>query len=167
MNWDAIGAVGEVVGAFAVVLTLAYLTMQVRQADLGIRASTYQSLLAERANVNMTISANADLASIVRRGFSGEELDPDERQRFHGIALQAFLLFNSAHRLYQSGVIDDDDWRTDLGLIVAWKSWPDFSSWWSTQRNLFNPVFADFVDDCPLDPSSQLDNLLKWMGSSR
>ena len=31
MNWEAIGALGEVVGAIAVVLTLAYLAIQVRQ----------------------------------------------------------------------------------------------------------------------------------------
>lgn len=32
MNWDAIGAVGELVGAFAVVLTLGYLAVQVNHA---------------------------------------------------------------------------------------------------------------------------------------
>jgi hypothetical protein len=32
MNWDAIGAIGEIVGAAAVVLTLAYLAIQIRQA---------------------------------------------------------------------------------------------------------------------------------------
>mgnify|MGYP003300637055 CR=1 FL=1 len=31
MNWEAMGAIGEVVGAIAVVLTLAYLAIQVRQ----------------------------------------------------------------------------------------------------------------------------------------
>ena len=30
MNWDAIGAVGEILGAFAVVATLVYLASQVR-----------------------------------------------------------------------------------------------------------------------------------------
>ena len=30
MNWDAIGAIGELVGAFAVVLTLGYLAVQVK-----------------------------------------------------------------------------------------------------------------------------------------
>ena len=30
MNWDAIGAVGEIVGASAVVLSLAYLAVQIR-----------------------------------------------------------------------------------------------------------------------------------------
>ncbi len=31
MNWEAIGPIGEVVGAAAVILTLAYLTLQIRQ----------------------------------------------------------------------------------------------------------------------------------------
>ena len=32
MNWEAIGAIGEIVGALAVVLTLGYLANQVRHA---------------------------------------------------------------------------------------------------------------------------------------
>ena len=32
MNWEALGAVGEIVGALAVVVTLAYLALQVRTA---------------------------------------------------------------------------------------------------------------------------------------
>ncbi len=36
MNWDAIGAVGDMVGALAVIVTLAYLALQ-------IRASTRES----------------------------------------------------------------------------------------------------------------------------
>ena len=31
MNWDAIGAIGEILGALAVVLTLGYLAIQVKQ----------------------------------------------------------------------------------------------------------------------------------------
>ncbi len=33
MNWDAIGAVGEIVGALAVVVSLVYLAIQVRRQN--------------------------------------------------------------------------------------------------------------------------------------
>ena len=33
MNWDAIGAIGELLGAVAVVLTLGYLAAQIRQSE--------------------------------------------------------------------------------------------------------------------------------------
>ena len=44
MNWDAIGAVGELIGAIAVVITLVYLAIQIRQNTKTVRASTYQSV---------------------------------------------------------------------------------------------------------------------------
>ena len=31
MNWEAIGAIAELLGAFAIIITLVYLTIQVRQ----------------------------------------------------------------------------------------------------------------------------------------
>ncbi len=39
MNWDAIGAIGEIVNAAAVVMTLAYLAVQVRYARDEARRS--------------------------------------------------------------------------------------------------------------------------------
>ena len=44
MNWDAIGAVGEVVGAFAVVLTLIFLAREVRLSRLANEAASVDAL---------------------------------------------------------------------------------------------------------------------------
>jgi hypothetical protein len=38
MNWEAIGSLGEVVGAIAVLVTLVYLTLQVRQGNRLMQA---------------------------------------------------------------------------------------------------------------------------------
>ena len=38
MNWDAVGAIGEIVGALAVVITLVYLAIQVRQNTRHLQA---------------------------------------------------------------------------------------------------------------------------------
>jgi len=43
MNWDAIGAVGEVSGAIAVVATLGYLAVQIRQNTSAVRANSAQA----------------------------------------------------------------------------------------------------------------------------
>ncbi len=44
MNWDAIGAVGEVVGAIAVIVTIAYLARQVRANSNQMRVSSLIAL---------------------------------------------------------------------------------------------------------------------------
>ncbi len=43
MNWDAIGAVGETVGAIAVVATIIYLARQVRDNSQQVKINTTQS----------------------------------------------------------------------------------------------------------------------------
>ena len=39
MNWDAVEAIGEIVGALAVFLTLIYLALQIRQNTKAVQAS--------------------------------------------------------------------------------------------------------------------------------
>ena len=46
MNWEALGAIGEIVGAVAVIATLGYLAVQIRQNTRSVRAATLQSVLA-------------------------------------------------------------------------------------------------------------------------
>jgi hypothetical protein len=40
MNWEAVGAVGEILGAIAVLVTLIYLATQIKQHTLATRAVT-------------------------------------------------------------------------------------------------------------------------------
>ena len=55
MNWEAIGAVGEVVGAIAVVATLVYLATQIRQNTKTVKNSSVEALIAAmQANINLT-----------------------------------------------------------------------------------------------------------------
>jgi len=44
MNWDALSAIGELLGATGVVVTLIYLSVQIRQNTRAIRGSTLNVL---------------------------------------------------------------------------------------------------------------------------
>jgi hypothetical protein len=43
MNWDSVGAVGEIVGALAVLITLIYLSVQIRQNTKVARSAALDS----------------------------------------------------------------------------------------------------------------------------
>ena len=45
MNWDAIGAIGEVVGALSVLLTLIYLAKQIKDNSNLLTISAYQTAM--------------------------------------------------------------------------------------------------------------------------
>jgi len=46
VNWVAIGAIGELIGGAAVIATLIYLAVQLRQNTKGIRAQSYYNVVS-------------------------------------------------------------------------------------------------------------------------
>ena len=84
MNWSMLGALGEIVGAAAVVLTLVYLARQLRSATAADQRSRYDELTTELAGVARGWAENDALSDIMFRGFRDpDSLDPDEIFRFY------------------------------------------------------------------------------------
>ena len=55
MNWEAIGATGEVVGAVAVFATLVYLAIQIRQNTASLKASSHHAITDSFNAINVKI----------------------------------------------------------------------------------------------------------------
>ena len=58
MNWEALGAIGEIVGAIAVIATLGYLAVQIRHNSRSVEASTRVSVGQARREVSFLTSMN-------------------------------------------------------------------------------------------------------------
>ena len=52
MNWEAIGATGEIIGAVGVIVTLVYLAIQIRQNTASLKSSTLQARLEASAGLH-------------------------------------------------------------------------------------------------------------------
>lgn len=73
MNWEAVGAVGEILGAFAVVATLIYLASQVKHAK---EAAADINRIARATGVrefNLAMAANDDLRNSVNKVMGGDK----------------------------------------------------------------------------------------------
>ena len=68
MNWDAIAAVGELLGASAVLVTLIYLAIQIRQNTSAVATATYESTMTGLNDINVVVAGNPALASVLDRG---------------------------------------------------------------------------------------------------
>ena len=83
MNWEAVGAISEVIAAIAVVVTLAYLALQIRQSTRTTKAAAVSaSHLSLRENRH-AILASPELSSLFASGAANPtELSELESQRF-------------------------------------------------------------------------------------
>ena len=68
MNWDAIGAIAETLGAVGVIASLVYLATQIRQNTRTVRSATYQSLNGVALQSQGNLAYDGETAEIVRKG---------------------------------------------------------------------------------------------------
>ncbi len=148
MNWDAIGAVGEVVGATAVVVTLVYLAIQIKQNTAAIRVSTHQDLLANQTAAQGAVANNPQLAELWQRADERyEDLTPAERKQFNVFILNMFNTFQSARFNYEAGLLDEEVWRAWFrGYASVIEASPGVRNEWEQLRELYTPNIRSVVD---------------------
>ena len=82
MNWEAIGAIGEVLGAAGVIFTLVYLAVQIRQNTAMTRMSAMQHIIQGGVDHNRAIADNPELAALLNKAVDNPEaLTNDEKLR--------------------------------------------------------------------------------------
>ena len=107
MPWEAIGALGEIAGAIAVIATLYFLSKQITiNAQELKRSNEYQSAQSTMSNNSLYVQIwqplmqDAELAEIYLKATEGGSLDAVETLRF-GIYVNTFLALAEA-AFYQS-----------------------------------------------------------------
>jgi len=111
MNWEAIGAIGEVVGATAVFISLLYLALQIRNSRRSDQivaaagaASTVQNWIAQ-------IARDESLYDLYRRGITEyESLSRAEKGRYSLLLFQLFRSVETGWVQLQMGLVDAGFW---------------------------------------------------------
>lgn len=148
MNWDAIGAVAEAVGAVGVIASLLYLAVQVRAST---RASAVESKFrsAEMQNdfVNSLIET-PELNDLWLRGLGNlDSLSESDYYRFSNMSLKAFWLFSACHFQYRTGALSEGEWYESRAVLHYWLRSPGCQAWWAKLgRTSFGPAFREYVD---------------------
>ena len=97
MSWDAIGAIGEIIGAGAVVISVIYLSLQVKQNTSAMRSLTHQEHFNAAQDYNTVIASNPDFAKlIVKADDDNENLTASERIQLSHHYINILTLWHSA-----------------------------------------------------------------------
>ena len=70
MNWEAIGAVGEIVGALAVFLTLFYLASQIRQSNRATQANIESQPGVWWSESNQQMVHSPEMIEVIEKGLN-------------------------------------------------------------------------------------------------
>ena len=82
MNWGAIGTIAEIIGAVAVVATLAYLAIQIRQGTDNDRVQGIQQLGRDWATHSALVTSDENVTTFIKGLNAYGKLSPEERMKF-------------------------------------------------------------------------------------
>jgi hypothetical protein len=146
MNWEAAGAIGEIVGAAAVVVSLVYLASQIRMQNRETRAASVHEVMHEYSTAISRLHEPemADLWVAAIENFDG--LSPSQRLRFVIYLTVAVRSYEDAYYQWCEGRLEDDVWRALLTSLTDVKSTNAFARFWELRRHQFRREFADYID---------------------
>lgn len=117
MNWEAIGAAGELFGALAVVLTLGYLAAQVRQNSEGMKVAAKIDIEKSFGEYTGLLVKDSALLKLQLKGMKGEELGEIEDAKFSLLMQKATRNFSSMYYQYQTQGLSEDQWYESHRLM--------------------------------------------------
>lgn len=147
MTLEDLANVGELIGGIAVVASLIYLAIQIRQNTASVRSATHAT------NTDIWTSMLIQVASpqfneAYLHGSSGNpDLKPHQFLQFYLINRALFVAFENQFYQYSHGTLDPEIY---MGYERSFKnqllSFPGFQIYWQLTRHEFTPEFAARVD---------------------
>lgn len=160
MNWEAIGAIGEIVAAAAVIGSLLFVGSQLRQSRYIERANAQRDLLKQASEWMSSPSLDSDIFEAVRQcleDFHGA--DPIVKDRFNGWAFRLLFIMEQAHYMRQDGLINDGSFdgfeRAMLSIISARGG----RQWWA---HAYNVIGADVGEHLATRLAEVGDSVPPW-----
>ena len=134
MNWEAIGAIGETVGAFAIVLSLLYLAIQIRSQGRESRIASVHEL-NESFRQAITAFQNPNLADVFARAKDDFESLPETER-----------VWEDAFHQHQQKRLNNTQWQAMVVQFSGYLSLPGVIAVWSIRRMAYSEDFRAFVD---------------------
>jgi hypothetical protein len=161
MNWQAIGAVAELIGGVGVIASLFYLAIQIRQNTRSVRSASYHAVVANLSALSALSGAagrDVDAANIMLAGGANPEiLNPKEFNQFRLLMTSLFRSYENIFYQHSQGMIDSSVWRGWENSMTRLFWLPGVQEWWPGWRIDCQSEFRDFLEssESPVDASSE------------
>ena len=148
MNWDAIGAVGEIIGAVAVVATLGYVALQIRQNTHQLRASSFRDVFTAYSNARRSTLENSEISDLHFKALE----QPDEMTGAETYRLEQLYteLTWATHQLYAGiaeGFMESRLWDPSKGFLTEHLKTDVGRSWWDRSRAMYDENFVKQITE--------------------
>ena len=167
MNLEAVYFISQVIAAVALVGSLIFVGIQIRQSShqtrlntQAIRAAFHHAITDSFNSLNAQVAADADLAEITRRSIeSPEPLDENNQFRVNFLTLAYLRIYETMYYERQFDASDGHLFDSEMRTLRWYATLPGFHQFWSTNPISFSDEFRDFVQGLIDEHLAQLESL--------
>ncbi len=156
MNSEKLNDWMQVVGIFALVASLIFVGLQMRQSQAIAMSQAIQSRLDTNVAMLTASAENPYFVSAFSKFFAGDEEPITQPEyvtlRQYGTAL--LYNFQNTHDQYLNGFQSEATWQTTQKALKSFledRGPIPMRQTYSEQKNLFNPIFQDVVNGILLE----------------
>ena len=147
MNWNALGAIGEIIGAVAVIFTVDYLAFQIRQNTAMLRSTATQGASEELASIYHTLCTHPELAMTFVRGLNTpNELSDTEMARFFSFAMMTMFIMQNLYFQTQDQFMNETLLLSWSRVMTDMSDKPGFKFFWEERNYIFSPEFREYLE---------------------
>jgi len=170
MNLQQLANLGEFIGGLAVIASLIYLAIQIRQNTRSVKSSTLATNTANWSSMLVNL-ADAGKSEAYLDGIVGkEDIGAAHFLQFVQIARAMFVSWETQYYQYRNGALDSDIY---LGYERACRDqmlvYPGFQMVWEITREGFSPVFCELINGLidEIDDGESFLMIQKWQQLAR
>jgi hypothetical protein len=146
MSLVDLASLGTFISSIAVLVSLIFVMMQIRQSTRNQRATLHHERMAAVQELTI-LGAQADLAGISIKGSAGDDGMTDvEIRQFNVIALCTLRIMEELFYQHRDGMIDTTRWATSKRRLRSFLTAPGMRASWRSFAEAFEPDFRAFVD---------------------
>ena len=144
---QALGSLGEFVGALAVVISLIYLARQMLQNTTSVRAASFNSMSENSIRLLEHAFRDSEFAAFLARAQKNpEELTPPELVRWDAYMTAVYRHFGNLVYQRRVGALDDQMWESYRRTLKEHLQTESWGTWFLGHSALFSDSLCDEVE---------------------
>lgn len=146
MSLELIATLSSIIASLAVIASLIFVGIQLKQSSLATRMMTAQINTQIMIENFGRVIAHQDLAAIFAGETAPEEISPGQRLRIGNVLGATFRHLEMLHMHQRYGIHEQEMWQSSEARLDERISNPFIRSWWQSSKKSYAPSFVLYVD---------------------
>ncbi len=154
------GALGELIGGIAIIVSLIYVGLQIKQNTETLKLNTIHNTAEDMADLYLVPAENSEFADIFFRGLQDiHALEGIDRLRFYGFLHKFFRTYENVHYQFTRGALEAEPFKGITKQFIFVTSTPGGQVYWPERKSWYNKEFQAYVDRELASPDREIFTL--------